>query len=187
MLSDWGIELQSKDLFSLAMSHYALKGYRYLTVPELVDKDVLLSTTTEEQVLWYTKTKGYVGSAEQSFLQLAKEGKLEKGKHQALTDCYRPLDQGLPLHYPRFKKLELIWWGSSLQENYLYVLCDAYDFFVSLTSEDKIKVVETEEGHDLECNGIEIGSYGIRTFLNTNYIYGTGLALPRFTDTLNQE
>ena len=34
---------------------------------------------------------------------------------------------------------------------------------------------------DILINGIEYGSYGIRTFKDFYYIYGTGVALPRFS------
>lgn len=37
---------------------------------------------------------------------------------------------------------------------------------------------------DIQLDGIEIGSYGVREFLGQHYIYGTALALPRFQQAL---
>jgi hypothetical protein len=45
--------------------------------------------------------------------------------------------------------------------------------------------VETEQGYDLECNGIEIGSYGIRSCEYLEWIYATGLAEPRMSIVKN--
>ena len=44
-----------------------------------------------------------------------------------------------------------------------------------------VDVVKTEQGFDLEYNGIEIGSYGIRSCEYLKWIYATGLAEPRMT------
>ena len=71
------------------------------------------------------------------------------------------------------------------------MLKDAYFFFKQNTSE-KIEISQTgEQSYDIMkfCDklhqSIEIGSYGIRTITHNakkyEFIYGTGLALPRFT------
>ena len=43
------------------------------------------------------------------------------------------------------------------------------------------EIVKTEEGLDIELNGIEIGSYGYRSYKDFHWIYGTALAEPRFS------
>jgi hypothetical protein len=48
-----------------------------------------------------------------------------------------------------------------------------------------LKVIETEDGWDLELLGIEVGSYGIRRIGDVQYMYGTGLAEPRFGQVLS--
>lgn len=53
---------------------------------------------------------------------------------------------------------------------------------MSLHTEHKIEVVDTDEGFDLQLGGIEIGSYGKRHHDSFGpWAYGTGLALPRFS------
>jgi hypothetical protein len=44
-----------------------------------------------------------------------------------------------------------------------------------------LTIVKTEIGHDIELNGIEIGSYGWRQNQDIIWAYGTGLAEPRFS------
>jgi hypothetical protein len=57
-----------------------------------------------------------------------------------------------------------------------------FDFEAEHDFASKLLVREaTPEGIDLVLNGIEVGSYGVRTVGNRTWTYGTGLALPRFT------
>ena len=49
----------------------------------------------------------------------------------------------------------------------------------------KIDIVKTEQGFDLEYNGIELGSYGIRSCEYLDWIYATGLAEPRMSMVKN--
>jgi hypothetical protein len=43
------------------------------------------------------------------------------------------------------------------------------------------ELVPIADTYDIEINGIEVGSYGIRSVDDVQYIYGTGLALPRYS------
>jgi hypothetical protein len=45
--------------------------------------------------------------------------------------------------------------------------------------------MENGEGLDLMINDIEIGSYGQRSVAGFSWIYGTGLALPRFSQAIS--
>jgi hypothetical protein len=54
-----------------------------------------------------------------------------------------------------------------------------------------VNVVKTydsrsDESYDIECNGVELGSYGVRHFENIDWIYGTGLAEPRLSTVMNK-
>ncbi len=44
----------------------------------------------------------------------------------------------------------------------------------------EVEIVATDEGWDLEVNGIEVGSYGFRQSGGRRWACATGLALPRF-------
>ena len=52
-------------------------------------------------------------------------------------------------------------------------------------SKNSVDVVPTKEGYDLMINGIEVGSYGLRMGNGYEWVYGTGLAEPRFSVAIN--
>lgn len=176
---------QDLKLLRKAIAQYIQWDFRFLEyVPVVVDVDCLLATASNNQIAMVTDTKGLVGSAEQSFLQLIKEGKLEGYKrYQAVTDCVRPLDND-DWHQQVFKKLELISITTHAEE-LDSVICAAEETMKHLLKgldlpSNTLEIVPTDEGFDLELNGIEVGSYGNRVFRDIHYVYGTGLALPRF-------
>lgn len=46
---------------------------------------------------------------------------------------------------------------------------------------DSTEIIQTSEGFDIESNGHELGSYGIRECEFLSWIYATGVAEPRFS------
>ncbi len=48
-------------------------------------------------------------------------------------------------------------------------------------TKDQIIVEKTHLGYDLTIDGHEVGSYGERVVGNHRWVYGTGIADPRFT------
>jgi hypothetical protein len=57
-------------------------------------------------------------------------------------------------------------------------------FQTQVPDQNLLKIVTTSDGYDIEYNGVEIGSYGIRKTSFLEWIYGTGLAEPRFSRSL---
>lgn len=68
----------------------------------------------------------------------------------------------------------------SIGEPYDQVMLDA-KYALSCFTGKRINIQKTEIGADLTINGIEIGSYGVRTYNHITWVYGTGLAEPRFS------
>lgn len=165
-----------------AVEFYSKLGYTLVDAPQCVDLDVSQHTKPAGvPETFHRGIKVYVGSAEQSFLQMRRDGELTAGRYMAVTPCVRHEPVLDSTHYQVFLKLELISVG--LSEDRL--LCShAKEFFNSegvLTEE-----VITDIGVDLESGGIELGSYGTRTMLDgTQYTYGTGLAEPRMSVVVN--
>lgn len=150
-----------------------------------------------------------VASAEQSFLQMQMDataaGKPIIGSYQALTPCFRNEATLDDLHQPYFMKLELIRWigpQESQETALLRMIAVARNFFDYMFEDVhpgrhmNLEVVVNEElaNHDpigvgglafdiqTAHGGIEIGSYGIREHEKVGrWIYGTGLAEPRYT------
>lgn len=131
---------------------------------------------------------GYlIGSAEQSFLQMCLDGNLSDGKYMALTSCFRddPVDE---FHRKFFHKIELMNLANINYKQFktedVVDLLKRVKYVLSRYTTNKLEVVETKEGYDLMLNGLEIGSYGIRTYEDFNWVYGTGIAEPRFTQAV---
>lgn len=168
-----------------AALHYEGAGYLPLDVPMLVDASVSMHTKPYGVPdLHHNSKKVYVASGEQSFIQMNKEGSLpQEGRFQCVTPCYRHerfLDQE---HQLIFLKLELIDIGVCSEDAVMSMVDDVLPLFKRLVGCD-IKTEFTEDGIDLTCNGVELGSYGLRKMPDgTPYCYGTGLALPRISLT----
>jgi hypothetical protein len=175
-------------------------------VPWLVP-DEIINITKPPHVHPHTvikngKKKNFVGSAEQSFLYLINKKFLLPGRYQAITPCMRDDDFGL-YHTKYFMKNELIYFGDDVTvENVEPLMKTAYNFFLyyvsralinsqnhseTIEAKDILKIVTTSvESWDIELAGVEIGSYGYRTCPFANWVYGTGVALPRLTRILKQ-
>lgn len=137
-----------------------------------------------------------VASAEQAFLYCESMGRLRPGRYVGLTPCFRPGDEG-PNKQETFYKVELYrtdfvdrWAVDEMllqvtefarielrHEEFLLEVVetpeqDGYYFPIKLT---------TEHSCDLNLNGVEIGSYGLRENGDYRWAYGTGHAEPRFS------
>lgn len=165
-----------------AIAFYSEKGYRMLDVPMIVSKEACAVTTPEGRLSLGHLGDSYVGSAEQSFIELHAQGLLPKGKHMALTPCYRDewvLDD---LHLNMFLKLELIYVGDFAQWEKGEMILDAREYF---TLFGKTTIAFEKDIVDININGIEVGSYGLRRFPDgTTYVFGTGIAEPRLSCAL---
>lgn len=161
-----------------AINYYTSIGYQPISVPMLVDSSINALTTPTGVVCKEHLGLEYVGSAEQSFLQMIKDGKISKGKYFAITPCQRS-DTPDESHLEIFLKLELICIGEDCVKS---VLQEALQFFNSYGEFNSIK---TNIGFDIESsNSVEVGSYGVREVFGTTYTYGTGVALPRISYAL---
>lgn len=169
-----------------AIQHYS-QGYTMIDVPLVVDIDASAHTSPEGKTEHYhNDTKVYVASAEQSFLQLHKEGNLLSGKYMALTPCYRD-EITDDLHLKMFLKLELIHVEpeGSAYEALAMVAGEAFKLFSKYIP---VRYVRTKDGVDIVSvvGEHELGSYGIRNTMDgTCYIYGTGIAEPRLSSILS--
>lgn len=155
-------------------------------VPGLVDPDVMAHTCppgVHDDRLYGAGTDTVVASAEQSFLQLDKDGELPPGSWMALTPCYRDEPILDDVHLPVFLKLELI--RLSEESNFyskpdaLWLANEMRRFFSEFYGMDT-SVLETPDGYDVMYDDLELGSFGVRkTMTGKSYVYGTGLAEPR--------
>lgn len=103
-----------------------------------------------------------------------------------VTPCFRDESPGRELTHSReFMKLELGRATSDLkvaQRTALMYFDNARAFAESIHPKLRFSLQNTGGGHyDLEYQGLELGSYGVRSGHDSYWVYGTGLALPRFS------
>lgn len=182
-------------LLGQALGEYEKRGYRYVEVPWTVTEEYIRATLPEQ---FYSLQMGLpvingtnpdelypcrednhlVGSAEQGFLSLNLPG----GAYVGVTPCYRVEPYFDLFHRPMFMKIELFVTVPYTEPE--RVMTDAKEVMsLYLPTGSRIDEKKTPEGYDLEISGVEVGSYGIRSFRDTTWVYGTGLALPRFSVT----
>lgn len=134
-----------------------------------------------------------LASGEQAFLMLADQDKLRGSRFVGWTPCFRE-EAFDATHHFYFTKVEVFIRCEA--EQAMPVLLDlveqARGWFrteILHAGGDPVSLVTvgvTPEQFDLEVNGLEVGSYGIRHFGGFCYVYGTGCAEPRFTQALRR-
>lgn len=164
-----------------SLIYYEKNGFKRIESPWTVTNAVSAITKPPGGKDWEIvgKDKVLVASGEQSFLYLYLKGFLPKGRYQTITPCFReePFDL---THTKYFIKNELIITDDVNEKALMDIVNVARKFFESELNH-RVDILKTEYGYDLEVNGIEIGSYGIRSCDYLDWIYGTGLAEPRFS------
>jgi aspartyl/asparaginyl-tRNA synthetase len=182
------------ELLAKAKVFYSARGYTYVEVPWIVEPRASLLTTTNEKVFITTKDEHFIGSSEQSFLDLSLKNELiPNTRYFSISPCFRR-DVPDESHSRWFMKLELYsFYHHGMYEfnckTYESFVDHAYDLFfreVPWLKKKYLAIVSTSESTvDINLNDIEIGSYGIRRFNDFTAVYGTGLALPRFSYALS--
>lgn len=167
-------------LLSESLEHYSLAGYTRIETPWAVSRYVDDITRPADRTPYELKHNGkrLVASGEQSFLYLYLKEFLPKGSFQTITPCYR-LESFDFTHTKYFMKNELIKTDVVNEAELNKMVNVAMLFFSRYFGPNKINVIQTQFGYDIEINGIELGSYGIRSNEMLSWIYGTGCAEPR--------
>lgn len=117
------------------------------------------------------------------FLYLYLKDFLPKGQFQTVTPCFR--DENFDFfHTKYFIKNELIKTDKVSKSELEKVIDTCLQFYRTYLPGSE--VLETEGGFDIECRGIELGSYGIRNCDYLEYIFATGCAEPRLSQTIRK-
>jgi hypothetical protein len=187
-------------LLHLAIQWWQTQGFVYVDLPWMVPSRYADAHRPAFCRDVPTLHGSFVGSGEQSFLMLREKGLLAGGAPGFIgwTPCLRDEAVLDDTHQHGFMKAE--WyvplmraqvssWRARLDE--LLTAQEMMFRAVALYSEGPIGLrIEREESgaaqHDLVIGGLEVGSYGLRHFAGQSYIYGTALALPRFTQALER-
>jgi seryl-tRNA synthetase len=172
------------DLIAEAMEFYTGEGFTPVETPWIASAKAVAITCPRGLVPMMVPGLGaLVGSAEQGFLDMELKGALPKGRFISCGPCFR--DEAVDaLHQKTFFKVELYQNAKVTDISLEQMINQAKGFFESHLNAGPVVRETTEFGYDLTLNGVEIGSYGIRHTRDVSWIYGTGLALPRFTQAL---
>lgn len=167
--------------------------YAELQVPWIVNEKAISSTSPFGVKLFSTFAGHLVASGEQSFVQLLLDGKLPPGRWMCVTPCFRNEESLTKFHHMHFMKVELISYYPIDNDDHVY----HYHELCKREEEEMIKtalaffqqyvpaeVVKTNVGFDIQSNGLELGSYGIREAVGCRWVFGTGCAEPRLSDAI---
>jgi hypothetical protein len=170
-----------------AQRFYEKRGYENVKTGWIVSNEAILVTLPPERRMQRALDGSLVASGEQGFIQMMMDGTMKVGRYQTATPCFRDEPAYSETTLPWFFKVELIDYLGTLEsaraiahKRSCDVLHDAFQCMEDL-AEENFEVVMTPEGFDIMCNGIELGSYGYRTWENHLWVYGTGIAEPRFS------
>lgn len=186
-------------ILARALDYYIGIGYKRIEVPWAVSRAAIDITARGRHAASLRDGKSLVGSAEQSFLELElnPETALPPDSYCALTPCFRPGDLDGEYHQEYFMKIELF--RTDVVDKYAVdeMIWDASVFMQQELrfQEYHIERIDTPEENymiplhdtgtllsaDLNLNGVEVGSYGLRHCPEFDWAYGTGLAEPRFS------
>lgn len=177
-----------------SIEYYSLLNYTRIEVPWTVSTEV--SKITKPSVVkqdWIIegKNKSLVASAEQGFLYLYLKEFLPKGRFQAVSPCFRD-EVWDYLHTKYFMKNELIITDNINKSILLEMIDNSRLFFKNQLShynafKDTLLTIDSidQNNYDINYNGLELGSYGIRECDYLKWIYGTGCAEPRLSAVQN--
>lgn len=165
-----------------AQLFYKALGYFNVDTPWMVSPQAIRATLPPTHISIDSVFGSLVGSGEQGFIQQMMSGELTPGKYQTTTPCFRDEKEYNDLTRKYFMKVELIWYmPEDVKTCYETVMNNALSCFFSISDQDTFEAMQTSEGFDIMLNGIEIGSYGVRQMGDHLWVFGTGLAEPRFS------
>jgi len=169
------------NILAKAMEHYGRSGYEVVEMPWFVPVETQMLTCPRED--WIVKVEGHgglVGSSEQSFIAADLKGELGKGKFVACTPCFRNEPYYDNLHRVGFMKVEL-YRNDIVTDDAVREMMEDAASFMCMMAGMVIGTEDTPQGQDLTIGGIEVGSYGKRSIPGLSWVYGTGVAEPRFS------
>lgn len=170
------------NLIDQSIQFYQKNHFDRIESPWTVSVEIDDLTRPKDKIPFELKhnNKRLVASGEQSFLYLYLKDFLPKGQFQTITPCFRYEEFDF-LHTKYFIKNELIKTDKVDDYECEKMIDMAFNFFSSYFEKSKLSITKADTGFDIEVNGYELGSYGIRESKFLKWIYGTGCAEPRLS------
>ena len=168
-----------------SINYFESNGFKRIEAPWTVSKYVDDITRPSDRTPFELKhnEKRLVASGEQSFLYLYLKDFLPKGQFQTVTPCFR-MESFDFAHTKYFMKNELIKTDVVTDVELNKIVNTALNFYSKYFGSNKLDIISTTGGYDIEINGYELGSYGIRNNKNLSWIFGTACAEPRTSNLI---
>lgn len=166
-----------------SIKFFETMSYTRIEAPWWVSPEISNITKPKDAGNYYipVNRKCLVASGEQSLLYTANKGRLPKGRWLTVTPCFRNESIGI-LSKKCFIKTELMITDQVTETARDLMISDAMEFFTKqVPNKNLLTVIKTEDGYDINYDGIEVGSYGIRSCEFLDWVYGTGCAEPRLS------
>lgn len=175
-------------LIANSVDFYEKLGYARIEAPWWVSKEILNITKpsdTGPDFYIPENKKCLVASGEQGLLYTANKGRLPKGRYLTVTPCFRNESIGI-LSKKCFIKTELMITDDVSEASFYKIMNDALTYFKTVVPDPKLLTMQSSDDKthlnmDILYDGIEIGSYGIRSCEFLDWVYGTGCAEPRLS------
>lgn len=174
-----------------AISHYThLCKYSYIDVPWFVSKESIDITKPLHARYFETFAGHLVGSGEQSLYEICNRLRPNE-RYVCATPCFRDEKVRDSTHLQCFFKVELMHAlpvnPKTALENMMREANEYVHKYGKMAQvKPQIDTVATDIGFDIVINGLEVGSYGVREMDDFMWVYGTGVAEPRFTQALQR-
>jgi aspartyl/asparaginyl-tRNA synthetase len=182
-----GFKMINYKILTESLDFYEKQNFQRVETPWIVSDSVsnITKPVGGKDFSITEKNKVLVASGEQGFLYQYLKGFLPHGTYQTLTPCFRD-EKFDEWHHKYFMKNELIKTDSTTKTDLKSMIDLSMLFFKQYLPEKLISIKEYDsETFDIECAGIELGSYGIRSCSFLKWVYGTGCAEPRLSTVVN--
>lgn len=188
-----------------AQELYRKMGYQPIEVPWRVSVGILDVTRPKFAIGDYViegTEKGLIASGEQGFMTMMNKGMLPPGLYQTVTPCFRN-ERYDDTHSKQFMKLELItvlneeakFEADAMAQQAANCAMNVFDTiapgireYLAIVKQDVQDPLLLGSQYDIEFTLpdriVELGSYGVRRAFFGTWVYGTGLAEPRFSKAL---
>lgn len=167
-----------------SLNYYERNGFSRIESPWTVTEAIDNITKPKDKLNFQLKhnEKCLVASGEQSFLYLYLKNFLPKGQFQTVTPCFRYESFDF-LHTKYFIKNELIKTDKVNKYELEKVISICLEFYRQFFPKAYV-ILKDNGSYDIEVEGHELGSYGIRSCEFLDWIYATGCAEPRTSNLI---
>lgn len=169
-----------------AITFYDKLSYRYLNVPWVVSEESVNVTKPPEVRSFSIPIGHLVASGEQSFIEI-RDDLCPGRRYQCVTPCFRDesVSEYQLSYFLKNELISVVWKDDDPADELEIMINHARSFFrLCYGIKESPVVVQTDIGYDINLRGIEVGSYGIREYKKFRWVYGTGLAEPRFSQVI---